>query len=139
MSFIAKYYLVKMFPKKRALTIDGDALKVTMINVIGEMIANEPPKDKATLMQSFELKINGEVVIGPDSPEDRWDKVKVEWGGETYTPDDYMKIKDEVIPVGDEIVFHFPNIGLQAGDKAKMEVHVIQDRPIKFKIMRSVV
>ena len=133
-SFIAKFYLVKMFPRKDALTIDGDLLKIKFVNVINEILMPDVPDD---VTQHFDLKCNGNPVLDP-STQDTWKKSKIVWQGKEWNLENYKGLKDMVIPVGDVVEIHVPNPGLSSGDKVTLEFFIKQDRPIKFKIQRAV-
>ncbi|MHA1731845.1 MAG: hypothetical protein ACTSU5_07870 [Promethearchaeota archaeon] len=135
MSFIAKFYLVKMFPRKDSISIAGDSIKIKAINVINEILNKDVPED---VTQHFELKINGEVVLGADT-RDAWEKTKFVWKGTEYTLGNYKELKDTTFAVGDSVELLVPNtLGLKSGDKVNIEVYIKQDRPVKFKIQRVV-
>ena len=54
MSYIAKVYLNKIFPKKGddAIKIEGDYIVITMNNVINPLTNDQPPK---VLEESFDI------------------------------------------------------------------------------------
>ncbi|GAB4313847.1 MAG: hypothetical protein Kow0069_15150 [Promethearchaeota archaeon] len=133
-SFIAKIYLVKMFPKKDCLKVEGDLLRIKWVNVISEIFNKDVPED---LRPHFELKVNGQVVVD-ETTEEAWQQMRAVWRGTEYTLENYRELQDTTVEVGDEVVLYVPNPGLKPGDVATLEFHVKQDRPIKFKIQRTV-
>lgn len=135
MSFIAKFYLVKMFPRKDAVSLDGDNIKIKVINAINEIFNKDVPDD---ITQHFEMKINGEVVVDPDT-KDVWDNMKLVWKDTAYTLANYKELQGTTFGVGDSAEIIIPNkMGLKSGDKVDIEVFIKQDRPVKFKIQRVV-
>ena len=137
MSYIAKVYLNKMFPKKgeNAIRIEGDYIVVTFVNVINSIHADSVPAD---LNEHFEFISDDNPIAGKNIPE-AFEKVKMVWNGTEYNPTNFLDLKGKVFPTGDKVVFYFPNtVGWAAGEKHKITVKITQDRPITFSITRTV-
>lgn len=138
MSYIAKVHLNKMFPKsgEGAPKIEGEWLVMSFFNILNPMSNNNPPKDKETLINSFELIGDDKIQIAgkgnPSAP------MKAMWKGNTYTVDNFLSVKDKVVPAGDQVIFYFKNPGWKAGETHKLTINIIQDRPIKFSIERQI-
>ena len=140
MSYIAKIYLNKMFPKKGddAISLDEENNEILfpMINVINPIEANDVPE---SIDEYFEIEINGKPLAGKEAPAEANENLKLEWvGKDTYTLDNYQEAKDEVLPVGEKVVLHMPNhLDLSKGDMLKIVVKIHQDSPITFRIRRK--
>jgi hypothetical protein len=139
MSYIAKVYLNKMFPKKGedALHLEGDFLVLPMINVMNPITNDILPSD---LTASFEVIGDDNVQIAGKGNPEATKKMKAVWVDkkETYSLDNFTSIKNKVIPVGDKILFYFLNPGWKQGEEHKLTFNIIQDHPVKFSIERSI-
>jgi hypothetical protein len=137
MSYIAKVYLNRMFPKKGedVIRVEGDNLVITFINAMNPITANEPPKD---LLNSFEIIGDGSPIAGKGAP-DTLNKMKAVWKDLELTAENYMEIKDKTIPQGDKCILYVPNtLGWASGEKHKIQINLIQDRPISLSIQRTI-
>ncbi len=135
MSFIAKFYLTKMFRKDKALSIDGDDLKITWQNVIAPIKNKDVPDE---IWKYFELIGDDNKVLLNASTKDAWKKTKGMWGTKTYTLNNYKTLQGTVIPIGDDIMIWVTNPGWKKGEIHKLTVRIIQDRPIEFSIQLPV-
>jgi hypothetical protein len=135
MSFIAKFYLAKMFRKDNALTVDGDFLKLTINNVISPIKNKDVPDE---IWQYFELVGDDSTVLLSSDMQDAWAKMKGEWNGTEYTLDNYKDLQDTTIAVGDVMTLWIPNPGWSAGETHKLTFRIKQDRPIEFSVQLPV-
>ena len=139
MSYIAKIYLTKMFPKKGedCIHLEGDDIVITMNNVINPIENKDVPDN---INEYFEINVNGQPLAGKNAPPEIFEKMKLVWvnKGKTYTAQNYKEAKGEVLPIGDKIKLYVPNhLGLKPGDNIKLEVKIHQDNPIAFSITRK--
>ncbi len=135
MSFIAKFYLTKMFRKEKALSIDGEYLKITWQNVIAPIKNKDVPDE---IWKYFELVGDeGKILLDAKSIE-AWKKAKGQWGNKTYTLDNYKSLQGTVVPIGDELTIWVPNPGWKKGETHKLTVRIKQDRPIEFSLQLPV-
>jgi hypothetical protein len=135
MSYIAKFYLAKMFRKDNALSIDGDYLKLTINNVISPIKNKDVPDE---IWNYFELVGDDSIpLLGADT-QDAWAKTRGEWAGTSYTLENYKDLQDTIIPVGDVMTFLIPNPGWAAGETHKLTFRIKQDRPIEFSVQLPV-
>jgi hypothetical protein len=136
MSFIAKFYLAKMFRKDNALAVDGDFLKLTVNNVISPIKNKDVPDE---IWQYFELVGDDNTVLLSSDMQDAWAKTKGEWNGAEFTLDNYKDLQDTTIAVGDVMTLWFPNPGWSVGETHKLTFRIKQDRPIEFSVQLPVV
>ncbi|HMF32760.1 MAG TPA: hypothetical protein VKK79_15155 [Candidatus Lokiarchaeia archaeon] len=136
MSFIAKFYLAKMFRKQDALSVDGDYLKLTINNVISPIKNKDVPDE---IWQFFELVGDDNMVLLSADDQDAWAKIRGEWNGTSYTLDNYKDLQDTTIAVGDVLTLWVPNPGWSAGETHKLTFRIKQDRPIEFSVQLPVV
>jgi len=121
MSFIAKFYLTKMFRKDKALAIEGDHLRVTWQNVISPIKNKDVPDE---IWKFFELTGDDNTVILNATTMDAWKKAKVTWKGKTYTLDELRRgvhvahdvVIERAIEVGEtvEITAEVVDVGRRA-------------------------
>jgi hypothetical protein len=138
MSYIAKVHLLKMFPKKGddAIHIEDDWLVVPFVNILNPITANNPPADAESLINSFELVGDEDIPIAgrvaPDAP------VKMVWNGEEYTAENFTDLNGKILAQNQKVIFYFKNPGWAAGEDHKLTLSIIQERPIKFTLERTI-
>jgi hypothetical protein len=138
MSYIAKVHLNKLFPKTGAdaIHIEGEWLVVPFVNVLNPLTNNNPPKNADELIKSFEIIGDDTVALAgknnPTAP------VKAVWNGQTFTKENFASVKDKIVSQGDKVLFYVKNPGWAKGQTHKLTISIIQDRPIKFTIERTI-
>ena len=138
MSYIAKIYLNKMFPKKGedAIHLEDDYVVFPMNNVINPIEASDVPDN---INEFFEIIVNGKPLAGKNAPDEVFEDMKLVWEEDKeFTSENYKKAKGQVLPVGNKIKLYIPNhLDLESGQKLKIEVKIHQDAPITFRLRRK--
>jgi hypothetical protein len=136
MSYIAKVYLNKMFPKADSIKVEGDNLVFTMNNVINPIVATTVPDD---INNYFEIIGDENIAIAGKNKPDVFGKMKIVWGDKTIDAANFKSFKDQVLPTGESVKIYVPNtVGWKTGENHKITVKIFTDRPTVFTVERSV-
>ena len=137
MSYIAKIYLNKMFPKKgdNGIKIDGDNLVIPCTVVINPIKVIGSPEN---LNDSFQILGDGTIIAGKDKP-DVYDKVKIVAPTITITSENGKDLDGASVALGDIFQIIVPNtLGWAAGESHSLTMKIIQENPIQFTIKRTI-
>ena len=128
MSYIPKYILKRMLPKT-CLSLDGDMIKIEMVNVISPISVDEVPDD---VLNYLAVKVNDTEVADLSG-------LVLIWGDKEFTLSNIKELVGVTLPVGDKLTIKIPNsVGLKSGDKPTVEVTIKTDNPMNIKVDRVV-
>ena len=134
MSYIPKYILKRLIPDN-AVKLDGQDLKIQMVNVIQPIPIEEVPED---LLKFIEVKIDNEVVIDAQK-KDAAEQMKIQWQDKVFTLKNVKEAQGLTLPVGGTLTIILPNTkGLKVGEMHKFSVLIKADNPINVEFDRKV-
>ena len=133
MSYIPKYIIKQLIPED-AVKINGELLKIKMVNVISPISIDEVPDD---VLNYLEVKVDDEVVLDA-SKTDMAAGMKLLWQDQEFTLDNIKEAQGQTLPVGGELTVVLPNPGLEIGSTHKFAVTIKTDNPINVEFEREV-
>jgi hypothetical protein len=133
MSYIPKYIIKRLIPED-AVKVDGELLKIKMVNVISPISIDEVPDD---VLNYLEVKVDDEVVLDATKT-DMAAGMKLIWNDQEFTLENIKDAQGQTLPVGGELIVCLPNPGLEVGSTHKFAVTIKTDNPINVEFEREV-
>ena len=128
MSYIPKYILKRMFPKKCVVVVDG-GVNVEMINVISPMALDEIPGDAINYLDVL--------IDGVKLSDDDKNKVSLTLDEKTYTFANMKEFEGTTIPVGGILKIFVP-CAVASGEEHEFDVKIATDSPFEVKFKRTI-
>jgi hypothetical protein len=123
--------MLKRLIPKDAVKLDGDNIKIGIINVISAIPISELP---GNLIDELTVLLDGEEILSANVKEHA-DKVRIIWEGTEYTLETIKTAEGGVLPVGGKMEVVFPNIkNFAVGETHTFEISIaIVSMKIKFE------
>ena len=118
-----------MLPKT-CVSIEGDMIKVAMVNVISPISIDEIPDN---VLDYISLKIDDKEVKDLSG-------LKILWEDKEFTMENISDAIGITLPVGGKMTLFFPNkeIGAVSGEERTIEGVIKEDNPINIKFKRTI-
>lgn len=133
MSYIPKYIHKRLIPEE-SFKLDGDFIKIEVINVIMPIPFGEIPEDFINIL---EVRFDGETIIDATKPEN-YEKALIIWNNKNYPLSKIREVGDGLLPLGDKFILAFPNIkNWKKGETHELHLRIQIANGIELKLERK--